>query len=956
MSNNGCYSSDKGDENIWKPEHMSDHLNGAIPVSVSNASDPQVVEVRVYRGPNPYGYRPVVRFKFDLGILEQFPTSKIEGFTDRLLEVVPTLHDHGCSYGEKGGFVRRLREGTWMGHVAEHVAMELQCLAGTAVTYGKTRSVRDEPGVYNVVYSYLEERVGLLAGWLALRLLQSLLPPQLANFQQVGKFLRQDAQPLSQEGPLDFQAELDNLIRLAERLALGPTTRSIVDEASRRGIPAIRLDDYSLVQLGYGRYQQRVRASVTGLTSHIALQTASDKALTCRLLTDAGVPVPKQGLASTVEEAIAIAQAIGFPVVTKPVDGNHGRGVSLDLEDAESVAWGFSQAQEHSADVVVEQFVQGNDYRVLVVNGEVVAASQRVPAHVVGDGHHTIAQLIEIVNSDPRRGIGHEKVMTRITLGSQAQKLLECAGYTLDTVLCDGEEFRLAPTGNMSTGGTAIDVTDIIHPDNREICRRAALVVGLDVAGIDLLTTDISKPLRETGGGICEVNAGPGFRMHLQPSEGKARNVARPVIDMLFPSGVPCRIPLIAITGTNGKTTTSRMVAHILKMTGKRVGLTTSSGIYVDGERLVDGDTTGPWSAKVVLRDPTVEAAVLETARGGILREGLGFDRCDVGCVLNVTADHLGVGGLETVEDLAWVKSLVVEVVEEDGVSVLNADDPLVARMRRRAEGRIIYFSMHDNDDTPEVLKRHLEEGGAAVVLHHNVKGDMLTIYDGEHYIPLLWGHEIPATLGGTARFNIQNALAATAMTYGMGVPVDTIRQALRTFVSTFEQNPGRLNVYDGHPFRVILDYAHNPDGMTQFARMVKAMRPNHRRVIAVLTGTGDRRDEDVREVARIVAGMVDELVLKEATLIRGRKRGEIPRLLREGALEAGLPEEAISFVENECGAAIAALEKARPNDLVLIFCDSYKTCWRCITEFQYKGESPSTYVSKDSKSGAQLL
>jgi len=913
-------------------------VEGTQPLNTTAPSAASVLEVRAYRGPNPYGYRPVVRVKLDLGSLEQHPTDRLEGFADRLLEVLPTLQQHGCSYGEPGGFVRRMREGTWLGHVAEHVAIELQCLAGTYVTYGKTRSVDDQPGVYNVVYSFLEERVGLHAGLLAMRLIQSLLPEPFQSIQGLDKFVPREAEPLVPTGtPFDFHSEMEALIRLAERLALGPTTQSLVDEAKRRGIPAMRLDDQSLVQLGYGKYQQRIRASVTGTTSHIALETAGDKSLTSRLLADSGIPVPKQRLARTADEAVQEARRIGYPVVTKPLDGNHGRGVSLDLTTDDEVRWGFEQARAHSRVVIVEQYFKGNDYRVLVVNGEVIAASHRVPAHVVGDGQRTIGQLVEIVNQDPRRGIGHEKVMTRITIGAQAEKLLECAGYTLETVLPKGETFYLAPTANMSTGGTAIDVTDVIHPINREICRRAALVIGLDVAGIDVITPDITRPMRDVGGGICEVNAGPGFRMHLQPSEGKPRNVARPVIDMLFPDDVPCRIPLISITGTNGKTTTSRMVAHILKMTGKRVGLTTSSGIYIDGELYLGGDTTGPWSAKVVLRDPTIDAAVLETARGGILREGLGFDRCDVGCVLNISEDHLGVGGINTIEDLAWVKSLVVEVVDETGASVLNADDPLVAKMRRRATGRIIYFSMEGGEKSPRVLRNHIRDGGCAVVRQPGVTGDMIAIYDGDHFIPLVWAHEIPATLGGAASFNVQNALAAAAIAYGMQIPVETIRQALKTFVTTYGQNPGRLNVYDGHPFRVILDYAHNADGMRKFVDMVNKMRPNHRRVLAVATGTGDRRDEDIRDLGRILGPVVDEMMIKETTLLRGRKVGEIPQLVKEGAMEVGLPEEKILFVEQECKAVTAMLGRAQPGDLVIVFCDNYHTCWDCITTFQYQ-------------------
>ncbi len=919
-------------------QELSAHAQEGRHAEMAEDTQPmRIMETRVYRGPNPYGYRPIVRFVIDLGTLEQFPTNRLPGFTQKLLKLVPSLHEHGCSYGEPGGFVRRLEEGTWLGHVAEHVAMELQCLAGTPVTYGKTRELKEQPGSYNVVYSYLEERVGLLAGWMALRLIDTLLPPELCGIAGLEMFVPADARLVeTPDAPFDFQTELEALIRIAERQALGPTTQSLVDEARKRGIPALRLDEQSLVQLGYGRYQQRIRASVTGMTSHIALETASDKNLTCHLLSEAGIPVPQQTMARTSEEAVEAAEKIGYPVVTKPVDGNHGRGVSLNLMDAQQVIWGFEQAQQHSRAVIVERYYEGYDFRVLVVNYKVVACAQRVPARVVGDGEHTIAQLIEIVNQDPRRGVGHEKVMTRITVDAQVERLLEQSGHTLETVLPQGEMCYLRATANMSTGGTAIDMTDVMHPDNIEICERAAHIIGLDVAGIDIVAPDITRSLCEAGGGIVEVNAGPGFRMHLQPSEGKPRNVARPVIDMLFPDPVPCRIPVISITGTNGKTTTSRMVAHIVKATGKRVGLTTSTGIYIDEHLLMSGDTTGPKSARMTLQDPTIDVAVLETARGGILREGLGFDRCDVGAVLNIQPDHLGLKGVETIEDLAWVKSLIVEVVKEDGHSVLNADDPLTTRMRRRAEGKLIFFSMHGGEDSPEHLRQHIQGGGKAVVLQPGLKGDMLTIYDGEQYIPLLWAHEIPATIEGMARFNVQNALAAAAITYGLGVPADTIRKALGSFATTFEHNPGRLNIYDKLPFRVILDYAHNPDGMREFIGLIKRMRSRYNRVLSVLTGTGDRRDQDTRDLGAIVAEISDEMVIKETTLLRGRPKGIVPQLIEEGAIAGGLSKDNITHISDECAAVQGALERARPNDLVLVFCDNYYGCWERITSFQY--------------------
>jgi cyanophycin synthetase len=904
----------------------------------------RVTACQVYRGPNPYGYRPVVRFRVDLGGVEAWPSDRIPGFTDRLLELVPTLQQHGCSYGEPGGFVRRLREGTWVAHVAEHVALELQVLAGARVTYGKTRSAQGEPeGVYDVVYSYEEEPVGRYAGLIAVRLVDSLLPDGLRGAQGLGLLLpalkEGEAPVIDPAAPFDFAAELAALKRLGRRASLGPTTQSLVDEARRRGIPVQRLDELSLVQLGYGRYQQRIRASTTSRTGLIAADTAQNKELTSRLLRDAGIPVPEDRVARSADEAARAARKLGFPLVVKPLDGNHGRGVALGLTTEEEVRAAFEPAAKNakSGAVKVERFFAGADHRILVVGGRMVAAAKRLPARVVGDGARTVAQLVEEVNRDPRRGDGHENVLTKIKLDACALRLLEGRGMTAESVPAAGEAVMLQETANLSTGGTAVDVTDAVHPDNRDLFERAALVIGLDVAGLDVITPDITKPLREVGGGIIEVNAGPGFRMHLEPSEGKRRNVARPVIDLLFPKGVPCRMPIVSITGTNGKTTTSRMVAHILERHGLRVGLTTSTGIYI-GERLVQsGDTTGPKSARAVLRDPTIEAAVLETARGGILREGLGFDRCDVGAVLNLSDDHLGVKGVETVEDMARIKRLVVEVVERDGASVLNADDPLVAKMRRRAGGRLIYFSMHGGSQASRLVREHVETGGTAVVREDGIGGDRIVVYEGgpTAYRHLMWAHEVPATLNGAARFNIENALAATAIGLGLGIPADTIREALATFVTDYKSNPGRLNVYDGLPFRVILDYAHNPAGMAHIAEMLSRMKPKPGKVIGVTSGTGDRRDEDIRRLGAGVAKFVDELIVKETTLMRGRKPGEVPLLVREGAIAGGLPEDRVFYVEHECAAVKEALRRASPGDLVIVFCDNYATCWDVITEWK---------------------
>lgn len=912
----------------------------------------RVLERGVYRGPHLYSLTPMIRIKLDLGSLEEWPSNRLPGFTERLLALLPGLHQHGCCYHEPGGFVRRLDQGTWLGHVAEHVAIELQSLIGARVTRGKTRSVKGEPGVYNIMYTYREEDVGLLAGRLALQLVDSLLPPELKGVDALDRVYR-DEDEIALQTAFDLQAALKALRYLNRRKALGPTTQSLVHEAERRGIPVVRLDDQSLVQLGTGRYQKRIRASITSLTSSIATDAAGDKDLTKKLLSDAGIPVPRGEVVRRAEDAVRAAGRIGFPVVVKPLDGNHGRGVSIDLGTPEEVTRAFEEASRHSRRVIVERCFTGRDHRILVVNGEVVAVAERVPAHVVGDGRRSVAALVEEVNRDPRRGEGHENVMTRIVVGDHARAVLARVGLSPQSVPDLGQIVYLCDTANLSTGGTAIDRTGDIHPDNALIARRAARAIGLDVAGIDFIAPDISRSVHETGGGIIEVNAAPGFRMHLQPSEGRPRNVARSVIDMLFPQGTPTRVPILAITGTNGKSTTARMVGHILRAHGLCVGLTSTTGIYMNGRRVVEADASGPWSARVVLKEPTVDIAVLETARGGILREGLGFPTCDVGLVTNIQPDHLGLKGIDTVEDLAWVKSVVVEAVHRSGTSVLNADDPMVVGMRRRAGGRICYFSLRGGADMPEILREHIEDRGLAVVCEpgHSDGGEIV-IHDNGDSIYLMRAAEIPATLGGLAAFNVQNALGAVAMAYAQGVPVNVIRNALSTYSTSFEHSPGRLNVYDGHGFRVILDYAHNPAGLRALGDLILKMRPRHQRVIGMINIPGDRRDDDMREMGALAARYFDEIIFREDPARRGRRPGEIVAFLAEGALAAGFPEEKISRILEEDAAADVCLSRARQGDLVVLTPTDVEAMWQQVLGF--RSVSPELVAVEIDRSGEQ--
>ncbi|HRE48842.1 MAG TPA: cyanophycin synthetase [Aggregatilineales bacterium] len=879
----------------------------------------KILNKKVYRGPNLYEYRPVVRLDLDIEDLEDYPTTKIPGFIDNLLATMPTLEEHGCSYGVPGGFVRRMRETTWIGHVIEHIAIELQCLAGSPVSRGKTRSL-NTPGHYMVIYEFAEEEVGLAAGELAVDLVRWLIPPTIPSgmseteriwFNYLGKF--------------------EAFVELAKEKALGPSTLSLVQAAERRGVPWIRLNEHSLIQFGQGRYQKRIEATVTSRTGHIAVGIAQDKALTSRMLRDAGLPVPRQTLVADETEAISAAEDIGYPVVTKPYDGNHGRGVSINLRSPEDVRIGYQLAAEESSRVVIEQYVTGRDYRILVVGGKVVAAAERVPGHVVGDGTHTIRELVDRVNQDPRRGIGHEKILTRLEIDDQAVRLLALTGYTLETILAIDEVFFLRQTGNLSTGGTAIDRTDDIHYENIQMAERAIQVIGLDIGGVDFISPDISRPYTEVGGGIVEVNAGPGFRMHVAPSEGKPRDVAGAVIDMLFPPGTPARIPLCAITGTNGKTTTTRMVGHIMKLAGMNPGMTTTDGIYVNGEAILRGDMTGPWSARVVLREPNVDCAVLETARGGIVREGLGFDRCHVGAVLNVQGDHLGLGGIETLEQLADMKQVVIESVADDGWGVLNADDPMTRGMGRYCDGNVCWFTLDSKND---LVRDHVRGGGRAISLEQGINGEMLTLYDEGKHIPLLWAHLIPATFEGRARFNIANAMAAAAVAYCMGVNVEMIRLGLKTFTTTFYQTPGRMNIFEEYPFKVIFDYAHNPAAMRAVAEFVQSLRITGRK-IGVIAAPGDRRDGDIKEVGYAAAAAYDYLIIKEDWNTRGRQAGSIAGLLREAVVEKGFDPERIQIVLNEFDAIRTALDMAESGDIVVVFGDDVSGAWKLITKYR---------------------
>jgi cyanophycin synthetase len=879
--------------------------------------DLSILETRVYRGANVWSYEKAIHLVVDLGSLEDHPSNTLPGFNEDLVQMLPGLREHSCSRGRRGGFLERLNEGTWLGHVAEHTALALQQAVGHDVRRGKTRQVKGERGRYNVIYGYVDETVGLAASRLAVRL--------------VNHLVRADP-------GFDWDAELEDFILRAERAAFGPSTQAIIDEAVSRDIPWIRLNKHSLVQLGQGVHQKRIRATMTSATSAIAVDVASDKDLTTRLLGAAGLPVPKQESVRTAEQAVAVAERIGYPVVVKPLDGNHGRGVCLGLENADDVRAAFPVAEEQARGpwVIVESQITGRDYRCLIVDGRLAAVAERVPAHVVGDGRSTIEDLVDLTNADPRRGVGHEKVLTRIKVDDAALALLADQGYKLGDVPAAGELVKLTLTGNMSTGGISIDRTFEAHPENVEIAEEAARMVGLDIAGIDFICPDITEPVRETGGAICEVNAAPGFRMHTHPTIGDPQFISKPVVDMLFPPGAASRIPIVAVTGTNGKTTTARMISHIFKGMGRKVGMTSTDGVVIDERLVIRSDASGPKSARMVLQNPRVDFAVFEVARGGILREGLGYERNDVAVVLNVQPDHLGLGGIETVEQLADVKAVLVEAVPRDGHAVLNADDPLVREMRRRCSGEVVWFSMAEpGSDERDLIDQHCRRGGKALVLEPSERGEMIVVRHGRREMQLAWTHLLPSTFSGRARMNVQNALAAAAAAFGAGAPLHDIRQGLRTFTTSYYLSPGRLNELEVNGVQVIVDYCHNAPGMRMLGDFVDRVgdslattselgRPSR---IGVVATAGDRRDDDMRELGAIAAQHFDVVVVREDQSLRRRERGATAALVAEGvraSMADGGRCKQLEVVLDEIAAVRHAMSRANAGDLVVVCVDQH--------------------------------
>jgi cyanophycin synthetase len=832
------------------------------------------------------------------------PSNKIEGFPDRLKAMFPSMYSHRCSEGCEGGFFMRVDEGTWMGHIIEHIALEIQTLAGMDTGFGRTRGY-GETGVYNIVFSYMEESVGRFAAKAAVKICEALIAGEA----------------------YDLSDDIQHMRELREADRLGPSTGSIVEEAEARGIPWIRLNKYSLCQLGYGANQKRIQATVTSETSSIGVELACDKEDTKFLLEQAEVEVPRGDIIrkeSSLEEA---CRYVGYPLVIKPVDGNHGRGITVDINNYEDALAAFANAKESSRSgaIIVEKFITGKDYRLLVINNKLVAAALRTPAHVIGDGKLTVQELIDEVNKDPRRGFGHENMLTQITVNDLTKNIIKDAGYSLDSVISKDEMLILKDTANLSTGGTAEDVTDILHPANVAMAERISKIIDLDICGIDVMTTDITKPLSETGGAVLEVNAGPGFRMHLSPTKGLPRNVAGHVIDKLFPQGKTGRIPIIAITGTNGKTTTSRLISHIAKMSGYRVGYTTTDGVYIQNRLLMSGDCTGPASAEFVLKDPTVNLAVLECARGGLLRAGLGFKKCDIAVVTNVSADHLGLKGIHTIEQLAKVKGVVPETVLPDGYAILNADDDLVYDMRRTVNCNVALFSMDENNPRIKALQRL--HGITAVY-----EDGYVTICRGEWKMRVMKAEHIPITYGGKASFMIQNVLGAVLAAHVQGISIEDIKAALETFIPSASQTPGRLNLFEFKDFTILLDYAHNPSGMLALKQFTDNLEATVK--VGIIAGVGDRREEDTNQIGSIAAEMFDEIIIRQDKRLRGKTEEELIKMLHDG-IKMVNPNKKTTIIPSEKEAITYAVKNAVKGSLIILCSDVIPDALELVQKFK---------------------
>ncbi|MCC7083505.1 MAG: cyanophycin synthetase [Pirellulales bacterium] len=844
------------------------------------------------RGPNIWASFPVLEAWVNLGELKDLASDELPGFSDRLKTWLPSLVEHRCSVGQRGGFFERLRRGTYLAHIWEHVVLELQSLAGADCGFGRTRETETESGVYKVAIEYNDEalcRAAMEAG------------RKLCLAAVNGK-------------PFDLHAAVAELRKIYQISRLGPSTQGIVDAAIARGIPAQRLNNESLVQLGWGAKQRRIMAAETDQTSSVAETIAQDKDLTRSLLASIHVPVPEGRPVTSAEDAWEAAQEIGVPVVVKPRYGSKGCGVATNLLTREQVMEAFAAARAERPNVMVEKHIVGDDYRLLIIGGKFVAAARREPARIVGNGVQTVRQLVDEVNKDPRRGEDHATCLSKIPLDEVSRQVLAEQGFAVDSIPPAGQTLLIRRNANLSTGGTAADVTDLVHSDVAARAIEAAHMIGLDIAGVDVVCQDLSRPLEDQGGMVVEVNAAPGLRMHSNPSSGKARPVGQAIISTIFPEGQTGRIPVVSVTGVNGKTTTTRLIAHMVRQTGRHVGMTCTEGVFLDDRRLESGDCSGPNSARKLLGNPYVEAAVLECARGGILRSGLAFDRCDVAVVTNIgEGDHLGMNDIETLEKLARVKRVPVEAMGEDGTAVLNAADPLVAEMAARCVGKVVFFAREPNH--PVILK-HRAAAGRAVI----VREGTIMLVEGDCEIPLIPVNRVPLTHEGRIGFQVENALASVGAVWSLGLTRELIRAGLESFSAGIEHAPGRFNLLEVNGAAVVVDYGHNTSSL---AAMFEALENfPHQQRTAVYTVAGDRRDVDMIRQGELLGQAFDRVILYEDHYVRGRQPGEIMSRLREG-LAKGHRVQSVEEVFGAVKAIDLALATLRPGELLLLQADT---------------------------------
>jgi cyanophycin synthetase len=870
----------------------------------------KILSIQSFPGKNIFSHKPVVKMLIDIYPWGRKTTKDIKGFNTAILEIFPGLSKHFCSLGCEGGFVERMRTGTYMGHVIEHLILELQSMLGYDVYFGQTRVI-NEPSVYRIAFEYMNERVGIECARVAVNI--------ACNLARVKK--------------VNLESMLQNLKAIAVQCELGPSAKAIYNEAQKRGIPVMRLGEESLMQLGYGKYSRLVEASLTDATSCISVDIVGNKHLTKQILSDNGIPVPPGDIAYTEESAVNIGKEIGYPLVVKPYNRNQGKGVTLNIINEEQLKIAYREALKFSSAVIIEKFIKGKDYRVLVVGNKISAVSERRPPSVKGDGIHTIKELVNIENENLLRGQSHEKPLTRIKLDSMVKQALAKAGLNENYIPGLNEVVKLRDNGNLSTGGTARDCTKEIHPFNSMISIKAAKILGLDIAGIDITAKDISLPISPNNGAVVEINAAPGLRMHIYPTEGESRDVAADIIEMMFPQGRPYSIPIISITGTNGKTTTTRLVSHVLKLMGIKVGMTCSSGTYIGNYCISKGDNTGPVSARFILSNKEVEAAVLETARGGIIKKGLGYDMADVGIIINISEDHLGSDNIKTIEDLAFVKSLVIEAIKPEGYAVLNADDKMTGYFLRRVKCRTVLFSKGKNN--PLILE-HSERGERVVY----VEEKLILIRDGIKIIPLINIEEIPVTLGGLLECNIENSLAAIASLYSLNVPIEIIRLGLKSFKSDHELNPGRFNIFHMGSFKIMLDYGHNPAGYSEVLKFIKKIKAL--RYVGVIGMPGDRLEKSYEEVGKMCSEVFSRIYIKEDEDLRGRKPGEVAGIFYRAAIENGMKEENVEIIRSELRALEKAVLNARPGDFIVMFCEKFEAALKLINKFKKEIEKNS--------------